>query len=224
MRILSALGLTALALLAGAATPPRDWSAVASRTTDGAIVTGNPKARVKLVEYASYTCSHCAHFATGSAPVLKARMIRSGSTSLEFRHLIRDQLDLAAAIVARCAEPAKFSGTSEAIFAAQDDWLARGTAYDQANATALSARPVAARLRALADGSGLTAIGRARGLTQPALAACFADRGEIDRLVAMTNATPPEVRSTPTFTINGAMVDVATWSSLEPLLRAQGAK
>ena len=108
-----ALLLAPLLLLAAAAAP-RDWRATVTRTPTGAHLIGNPAARVKLVEYASYTCGHCGHFAAASAPVLKDRMIRSGSTSLEFRHLIRDGADLAAAVLARCGGPKAFWPTSEA--------------------------------------------------------------------------------------------------------------
>ncbi|HEX8555004.1 MAG TPA: thioredoxin domain-containing protein, partial [Sphingomonas sp.] len=49
-----------------AAAPARDWSTVAAKTATGAYVIGNPQARVKLIEYASYTCSHCAEFSVQS--------------------------------------------------------------------------------------------------------------------------------------------------------------
>jgi protein-disulfide isomerase len=85
--------LPAAALLLAAA-PATDWSQVARPTAKDAYVFGNPAAPVKLVEYGSYTCSHCADFANESAPVLKGQMIRSGKVSLEYRHLIRDPADL----------------------------------------------------------------------------------------------------------------------------------
>lgn len=224
MRILSMVGACLLAVLLGAATPVRDWSQSARATPDGAVVIGSPQARVKLVEYASYTCSHCAHFSSASAPVLRGQMIRSGSTSLEFRHLIRDRLDLAAAVLARCAGPRRFAGTSEAIFAAQDRWLPQGAAFDQANAERMAQLAAEARLRALADGAGLTGMVKARGLGEPAIAACFADRAAIDRIVAMTNNAPASVTGTPAFFINGKPAGAADWAHLEPVLRAQGAK
>ena len=89
--------LAAFALVAAA--PATDWSQVARPTAKGAYVFRNPAAPIKLVEYGSYTCSHCADFARESGPVLKDRMIRSGSVSLEYRHLIRDPADLGAAIL-----------------------------------------------------------------------------------------------------------------------------
>ncbi|WP_375403588.1 DsbA family protein [uncultured Sphingomonas sp.] len=221
------LALAALCLVAAAAPAQRratDWSATARPLPTGGYLVGDPAARVKLIEYASYTCSHCAEFAVASKPVLKGAMIRSGSTSLELRHLIRDAFDLTAVVVARCAGPAGFSRTSDAIFAGQNDWLPRGAAYDQANTARPQGQPMQARLRALADGSGLAAIGRANGVTDARLAACFADRAAIDRMIAASEARPAEVRATPTFFLGGRQTPAADWAQLQPLLRAAGAK
>ena len=217
------LAFLGLALLTAAA-PKQDWTTTVAQTPAGAYVLGNPAARVKLVEYASYTCPHCAAFATESDAVLKGRMIRSGSTSLELRHFIRDRLDLAAAVLARCGGARGFFGTHQAIFAAQKTWLPRGSEFDQNNAQRLSAYPLAAQLRALADGAGLSDIAKARGLTDPAIQACFADRAAIDRIVAMTSAAPDTIQGTPAFIVNGKQADSFAWAGLEPLLRAAGAR
>jgi protein-disulfide isomerase len=220
MRALFALAVLPLLLAAG---PARDWTASVSRTGAGAFVLGNPAARAKLVEYASYTCPHCAAFSAQSAPVLKGQMVRGGSTSFEFRHLIRDQVDLAAAVVARCTGSNRFFRTSETIFARQPQWLARAIQFQQGNAARLSIYPPLAQLRALADGSGLADIGRGAGLSDAALNACFADQAEVDRIVAMT-ANARDVGGTPTFFVNGKLVSGSNWAALEPVLRAGGAR
>lgn len=221
MRIV--LALFAALLLSAAA--PRDWTATVTRTPLGAYVLGNPQARVKLVEYASYTCPHCAAFARESDAVLKGRMIRSGSTSLEVRHYIRDSLDLSAAILARCTGPRGFFGASAAIFVAQGEWLARGMEFDRANANQLELYSQADQLRAMADGSGLTALIQRRGLSEAATAACFNDDAATARITAMTAAAPAGLPGTPTFFINGRVVPrAAAWGPLEPALRAAGAR
>jgi protein-disulfide isomerase len=217
------LAVLAFALLLTAAAP-RDWSQVATRLPSGAFLIGNPAARAKLVEYASYTCPHCAHFSAESEPVLKRQLIRSGSTSLEFRHLVRDGLDLGAAIVARCTGPAGFAATTADLFAQQATWLPRGAEWQGANAQRIGAWPVPAQFRALAEGAGLLAIGRAHGLSDQRLDACFADTAEIERILALTRAAPPEVKATPTFFVNGRLVAGADWTRLQPALRAAGAR
>ncbi|MEG8038961.1 thioredoxin domain-containing protein [Sphingomonas sp. LR60] len=97
--------LAAVALTA--ATAPRPWTAVATPVASGSYLIGNPKARVKLVEYVSYTCPHCAHFTQESDATLGA-MVRSGSTSVELRNQVHDGIDLAAATLARCSGAAAF--------------------------------------------------------------------------------------------------------------------
>lgn len=220
MRLLTAL----LGLVLLAAAPARDWRTVATMTAGGAYRIGNPGAPVKLVEYASYTCPHCAAFAVESEPVLKHRMIRAGQVSLELRHLIRDPLDLAAAVLARCTGPRGFAGTTAAIFAAQGEWLERGYQYQQTNAAILATYARPDQLRALADGSGLTALVQARGLTPKATDACFADAGEVDRILRITTAVPAGVDSTPTFFVNGKLVSHVGWAGLLSALRAAGAR
>ncbi|HEU0043918.1 thioredoxin domain-containing protein [Sphingomonas sp.] len=214
MRIVAVL-LPVLALTAAA--PARDWAAVASKTATGAYVIGNPQARVKLIEYASYTCSHCADFANQSGPVLKDRMIRSGQVSLEFRHVVFNAVDLGAAVLARCAGPRNFAATTARFYQTQDQWLARASAFGQANGPRLSALPPAKLLRALVDGAGLTPLVR---LTPAAIDACFADKAEIDRITAMQG----DVGSTPTFFLNGKRLPPQTWATLEPQLRSLGAR
>jgi len=201
----------------------RDWTAAVAPSTAGAYVLGNPAARVKLAEWASYTCSHCAAFATESEAVLK-RMVRSGTTSVEYRHLIRDPFDLAAAVVARCGGARGFVPTSTAIFAQQSTWLPRASDYARDRGTELRALPPLGQLKALADGAGLLAIGRANGLTQARLDACFADRAGINRITALSASAPAEVTATPTFFVNGRLVPNVDWARLEPVLRDAGAK
>jgi protein-disulfide isomerase len=214
--------LFGLALLTAAAPAPKPVPV--TRTASGTYVLGSPAARVKLVEYASYTCSHCADFSTQSQAVLKGKMIASGSTSLEFRHMIRDRLDLAAAVLARCTGPRGFFPTSAAIFAAQPAWLEKGIEFQQVNAARINLYPRPAQLKAYADGAGLTDLVKARGLSAAAIDACFADTAEIDRILAITAAAPPEVDSTPSFFINGKVMPHGGWAQLEPALRAAGAR
>ncbi|WP_174291756.1 DsbA family protein [Sphingomonas bacterium] len=215
------LALLLLPLLLAAATA-RDWTQTTSRLPNGGYLLGNPAARVKLVEYGSYTCPHCAAFAAESGPVLHDRWVKDGSVSLELRNLIRDAADLAAAVVARCTGP-KYYATSYLIFARQDVWLNRAINFQQTNAARINMYPPLARLRAIADGSGLSDVARAQGVSDDRLDACFADQAAVDRIVAMT-AGAQDVTGTPTFFLDGKRVDGFTWDKVEPLLRARGLK
>jgi len=210
-------------MLLTAAAPGRDWSTTTTRLPSGAMLIGNPAAPLKLVEYGSYTCSHCAAFAAESDKVLKHEMIATGSVSLEYRHLIRDRLDLAAAILARCAGTPRFASASSAIFAAQPKWLQAAIDWTPKHPE-VAGYPPAKQTRTLADASGLTALMTKRGLTATQIAACFANTRETDTIVKLTADAPATVTSTPSFLLNGQPVPPMGWGELEPYLRARGAK
>lgn len=218
---LLAATLAALPLAAPAAAP-RPWTAVASVTPGGSFVIGNPKARVKLVEYVSYTCPHCAHFTAEAAPTLNA-MVRSGSTSIELRNQIHDRVDLAAATLAQCAGPRVFPTLHEALFTRQQEWIARAVAWDEANAGQVADQPQLTQLRAIADGAGLSELARGAGMPPAAVAACFATDAALRRTLAVSAKTG-QVRGTPAFEINGRLVQGIGWAELQPMLRAAGAK
>ena len=220
MRLL--LALLGLVLLTAAA-PTRDWSAATTRTPAGAYLLGNPAAPLKLVEYGSYTCSHCAEFAVTSEAVLKGRMIRSGKVSLEYRHLLRDRMDLGAAILARCFGTRGFARASAAIFATQQTWLPQIAAWAPAHPEVAQLGELA-QARAYADASGLTELMKRRGLAPARIDACFANRAEVDVVTAMTAAAPADVQYTPSIFLNGEFQANMTWDRLEPILRARGAQ
>lgn len=217
-----------LLVLCGFAASPAlaapDWTTVAVKNASGAFVVGSPKAKVKLVEYLSYTCPHCGAFSNESSATLKGQMVKSGSTSIEIRNAIRDSADLAAAQLARCAGPAGFSGASDAIFAQQRDWVPRAMQYLQLNGDRISNYPVNVQLRKIAIGAGLDALMRARGMADAAFDACFADQAGIAAIAKMSDASWAEVHSTPSFVLNGKPFEYKGWPDMEKALRAAGAK
>jgi len=215
------LVILGFAALPAAAAP--DWTKVASKTATGAYVIGNPKAKVRLVEYLSYTCPHCAAFSVESSATLKDKFVKSGSISIEVRNAVRDRVDLAAAQLARCAGPAGFSGATDAIFAKQQEWLPRAFDYDQINAARLAGYPVGAQLKKIATGGGLDALMRTRGMTDAAIDACFADEAGIAAIAKLSDTSWKEVRSTPSFMLNGKPYEYKGWPDLEKALRAAGA-
>ena len=106
--------LAAAPLLIGA-TPAKqvNWTATVTQGTNGAFIMGNPKAKVRLVEYVSYTCSHCAHFVGESKVPLKRDYVAKGLVSVELRNAVLNQYDLAAALSARCGGSGRFFGNTE---------------------------------------------------------------------------------------------------------------
>ena len=127
------LGLFALITLPGTliAAPAVNWTTRVALSPIGGHVMGNPAAPTKLVEYVSYTCSHCAHFVGEASAPLKADYVKGGRVSVEARNAVRDKYDLAAALLARCGGPKRFFGNHEALFANQDAWMEQLQAYDR---------------------------------------------------------------------------------------------
>lgn len=220
------LSLIAGALLATAAPAQsaKDWRMTVVKLPSGAFAIGNPAARVKLVEYLSFTCPHCAHFVAQSKAPLHDDLVRRGVVRVEFRHAVRDPLDMAASLLARCAGPRDFAGASAAMFASQADWYGQGVTWWQANGAALGSQTELARIKALANGSGLARLMRGRGMTQAAIDRCFAAPADLNAVTAMTKASWAAIQGTPSFTVNDAPVAASDWAGLEPQLRAAGAR
>ena len=52
-----------------------DWTQMVSETPQGGFVMGNPNAPVKLIEFGSLTCPHCAEFSEQGAPVIVSKYV-----------------------------------------------------------------------------------------------------------------------------------------------------
>ena len=193
-------------------------------TPAGNAVLGNPQARVKVIEYLSFTCSHCAEFSVKSSAVLKDELIRSGSTSIEFRPIARDLLDLGATLLVRCAGGRGFVDAAEEIFARQNEWLGLGLGFLERDAKRFALDTPLEQVRAGAQASGLIDLMRARGLPAARINACFADKTIIARMLANGALASKVIKGTPSIVINGVPTDAFTWETVEPLLRAKGAR
>lgn len=215
------LALTGLVAAAHPA-PHVDWTRHVTETPAGAFVVGNPKAPVKLVEYLSYTCPHCGHFTGEAAGPLMRDYVAKGTTSVEFRHAVRDPLDMAATLVVRCTGPARFFKASEAVFAAQPQWVLKGEAYIQANSATLQKMAPAQSLLRLVHASGLDAMAKGFGLTDKQVATCVTSKAAQKPVLAMTDEawSKRKIPGTPYFLVNGAGQDgVTSWAALQPKLK-----
>ncbi len=233
MRALLA-GVAAAAALAGASALPaaqagktapaaaRDWSRTVTMTPEGGYRMGNPNAPVKLVEYGSLTCPHCADFSTGAKGKLEAH-VRSGKVSFEFRNFVLNGVDAAAALLSRCAGPSGFFRLTESFYATQPQWLGKMSGLTQAQKDAIGAAPEAQRLKRAADAAGLTPLAVKWGLPLARANACLADRAALERLAKMYEAgAQAGVNHTPSFFINGQEVHAHDWAELQPLIRKAG--
>lgn len=212
MRLL--LALSALLTLAAAPAPKAvDWTKTVARAPSGGFLIGNPAAKIRLVEYMSYTCPHCQHFATESAVPLMRDHVAKGTVSFEVRNFLLNGLDFTFALAARCGGPARFKGNHDAIFANQQALVTRGMKF---NPAPYGKNPVAG-MKAWARASGLADLMAKRGIPAAALDKCIADPTEQGRIQAMTRdaVDVKKLSGTPSFFINDQPIAGGTWGSVE---------
>jgi len=211
-----------------ATTPPAgtEWVTTVSATTDGGYVMGNPNAPIKLVEYGSLSCSHCAEFSEAAMEPLKTKYIASGKVSYEFRSYLLGGQDVAPTLLVQCGGPATFFGLLDQVYADQKTWLGKLMALSPADQQRLQSLPPPEQFAGFASATGLDTFVNARGLGSEEAAKCLTDIPAAEKLVEMRNRANEEykVAGTPTFLINGQVVsDTANWEMLEPKLKAAGA-
>lgn len=221
----AALPLWVAAVPAAQAEAARDWTKTVAKTADGGFRVGNPDAPVKLVEYASLTCEHCAHFVEEAMPKLLSQYVKSGRVSFELRNFVRDPADLTATLLSRCAGPDDYFALTHQYFETQPTWFGRLQAMSEAEKEAINALPPKERLSRFAAMTGLDATAANAGVSAAEAKQCLASQAGIDQLVQMgkTAVDKHQIKGTPSFLINGKMLEnVHNWAALEPLLAAGG--
>ena len=167
------------------------------------MVQGAEDAPVTLIEYASYTCPHCANFHTGPYKKLKEEYIDTGKVKFIYREVYFDRYGLWASMIARCAGPEKFFGMTDLIFKEQSDWARAGGATEIVDA--------------------LRKIGRLAGLENDQLEACLQDGTKAQTLVTwyQENAEEHDVTATPSFVLNGKKIENQSYDSFKALIDAE---
>ena len=163
---------------------------------------GNSDAPVTLIEYASYTCPHCAAFHAGAYQDIKKNYIDTGKIKFVYREVYFDRYGLWASMIARC-EPSKFFGINDLIYKTQSEWTRAG---DQS-----------------AIVEELRKIGRLAGLNKETLDACLEDGDKARTLVAwyQQNQEADNVTGTPSFVLNGRKVSNMPYEEFAEMLDAE---
>lgn len=203
--------------------PGGTWADVVNETSAGGFIMGNPKAKVKLVEFGSLTCPHCREFDEKGVPTLVDNYVKSGQVSWELRNYVRDPFDLTASLIARCNGAKGFFPLMRAFYKDQGTWVGKIQATPQAQLEQLQNLPPNQQFVQMASVAGFQDWAAARGVPQAKSNQCLANQSSVNQLVQMTSdATTqfPNFPGTPTFLINGKMVEnTATWELLEPKLK-----
>lgn len=157
---------------------------------------GDPNAPVTVIEYAMFSCPHCADFQRETFPQVKSEYIDTGKVYWIFREVYFNKPGLWAAMIARCAPQDRYFGIVDLILSTQTAWMMNsdGTVRDDASMV-----------------EALYRIGRQAGLSDAEMDTCMNDRAFAESLVAeyQKNAGTDAIDSTPTFLVNGARLSGA---------------
>jgi protein-disulfide isomerase len=152
----------------------------------GDMTLGDPKAPVKVVEYASLTCPHCAEFHETVFPEFKKKYVDTGKVQYTFKEFLTPPAAVAAAgsLLARCAGKDKYFDVVSAVFHSQSEWQTSG--------------PRESLLR----------VAKSAGMTEEQFDKCVGDREALQELNARVDKAAKEgnIQFTPTFVINGKKV------------------
>lgn len=167
---------------------------------------GSPDAKVKIVEYASYTCPHCADFHAENFAKLKADYIDTGKVQFTLREVYFDRYGLWAAMVARCGGDMKYFFIHDVLFDTQREWAGSD---DPAVVV-----------------ENLKKIARSAGMEDATVDACLKDSAKADAMVKkfQANMDADGVEGTPTIFINGAKHSNMAYPALKDLIEAELAK
>jgi protein-disulfide isomerase len=212
-RIVPAAIMAAMALLLAAAAP--NWLTTVSLNGTGHRI-GNPAAEVKLTEYVSYTCPHCADFNREAEGALQVGYLAPGKVNVEIRHLIRDPVDLTVAVLAHCGPIAKFPQNHTAFLTGQSKWIGLMTSATAAQKQRWVASGATGR-RAIASDFGFYSIMERRGYNRSEVDRCLGDDALVQQLAEESGKDwdKPGIGGTPAFAINGVvMPGTHTWTAL----------
>jgi len=164
------------------------------------MILGDADAPITMIEYASFTCPHCASFHENTYPQLKADYIDTGKVKFIFREVYFDRFGLWASQIARCGGQERFFGITDLLMKSQSDWARAGD-------------PVA-----IAD--AIRKIGRISGLQDAEIQSCLQDEDWQQNLVAwyQSNAAKDDVTGTPSFMINGTKYSNMSYSDMKGVL------
>ena len=158
-----------------------------SATSVDDMTMGDPKAPVKMVEYASASCTHCATFSNTVLPAFKAKYIDTGKVHYTLKEFLTPPNELAAAgfLTARCAGKDKYFSVLDAIFRSQQEIFQTGD------------------MRGV-----LLRVAQSAGLTESQFNTCITDETALKALNARVERAikQDKVTGTPAFFINGKSV------------------
>lgn len=212
---------------AGENVPPpagKNWADIVAATDKGGYLMGNPDATIKVTEFGSYTCPHCADFTEKSADDVQ-KMVNSGKMSFEFRPFVRDAVDMTMTLLADCNGTETYFPFSHQLFGNQASVFEKLQAAGDAAYTQAMSQPPQDRFFALANLAGLIDFAKQRGVTEEKARQCLADGKKAETIAAQVQAATSSynITGTPTLLINDKVVEnAASWDVLKAKLTEAG--
>jgi protein-disulfide isomerase len=219
-------GLSGSAIAKVAPPAGKAWSDVVVKTPEGGYRMGNPDAPIKLVEYGSLTCPHCAELSEKGSAEIRDTFVASGRVSFEFRNFVRDAMDVTAAVLTRCGAPESYFALTEQAFANQPEMIKKVQAAGNPAFDAAIALPDGKRGVAMGQLTGLTDFFAARGISKDQANSCLANGAEAAALAkrTQTQAEQYKIEGTPTFLVNNRTIGSLGWEELRTKLQNLGAR
>ena len=209
-----------------AAPDGQKWSATVAQTEAGGYVMGNPDAPIKLVEYMSITCSHCATFGEEAFNTIRDNYVDSGRVSFEIRNFVRDPLDLTAAMLSRCGGEGPFFALTKQALSNQGPMFEKAQGMGEATYNGILQSPANVRFVKLAEELGLIDLFQTLGISEDQAKACLSDEATAEKLMSATQTAVDQhdIEGTPTFLLNGKRIDGTNWTMVETALKEAGAR
>lgn len=224
----AALPVASAPLAAIAAPAGTEWTTTVSETADGGFVMGNPTAPLKLVEYGSLTCPHCAHFAKTAHDGL-IDMVKAGKVSYEYRSFIIHPQDLALSVLARCNGAGPYFPIVDQIYAHFEDMAKRTSEITPGEQKAWQGMAPAQVATAIADKLGALSLVQQMGVSSQKAKACLADPVLTNKVQHSMDVAAQKynINETPTFIFNDQKLTIPagteTWDFVRTALKNAGA-
>jgi protein-disulfide isomerase len=161
---------------------------------------GDPDAPVKMQEFASFTCGHCAHFEEEVFKKLKADYIDTGKVYFTYNEIYWDPYAIWAGMLARCGGEMRYFGIVEMIYEKQREWI---EPKDPAKTA-----------------ENLRQIGRTAGLDDAQMEQCLSDAAMVTALRENSDRISNEygIEGTPTLMIDGKIYKNMGYDELKKIL------
>ena len=166
------------------------------------MVQGSVDAPVTVIEFASMTCSHCAHFHKETFPLLKRDFVDTGKIRFIFREFALNVYDVDAATLARCAGAANYFKVMGKLFDEQPQWMPAPGQVSEVSRKATQGR--------------LANYGEDFGVDETKYEACLANKPLKDRLANRMDEARNryQVNGTPAIVVNGKLTSSPSYAEV----------